>query len=101
MNTTARDRGASTLNASPDAQAPSPGEYHADLAKAGAHVDSRLSMALFLARRYPLGGVGLVIVVLFVLVALFAPYITWYDPLSTNAEVSLASPSLDRPMGAD
>jgi peptide/nickel transport system permease protein len=34
-------------------------------------------------------------------VALLAPYITWYDPLSTNPSISLAKPSLDHPMGAD
>jgi peptide/nickel transport system permease protein len=76
-------------------------EFHADLARAGAHVKSRWGMAYFLARRYPLGGVGLVIVAVFILVALFAPYITAHDPLSTNPAISLSAPSLAHPMGAD
>lgn len=77
------------------------GQFDADLDKAGANVNSRWGMALFLLKRYPLGGVGIVIVVGFVAVALLAPYITWYDPLSTNPSISLATPSLDHPMGAD
>ena len=101
MNNTATDRGPPGLSAEPEENAQTAGEFHADLAKAGAHVDSRLGMALFLARRYPLGGVGLAIVVVFVLVAMFASYITWYDPLSTSPAISLAPPSLDHPMGAD
>jgi peptide/nickel transport system permease protein len=76
-------------------------EFHADLARAGAHVKSRWGMAYFLARRYPLGGVGLVIVAVFILVALFAPYITTHDPLSTNPAISLSAPTLAHPMGAD
>ncbi len=81
--------------------APPPGEFDADLARAGANVKSRWGMAWFLAKRYPLGGVGLAVVLGFILVALFAPYITWYDPLSTNPPISLAAPSADHPMGAD
>ncbi len=76
-------------------------EFHADLARAGAHVRSRWQMAWFLARRFPLGAIGLFIVVAFVLVAVFAPYIVRYDPLTTNPAISLAAPSLDHPMGAD
>jgi len=76
-------------------------EFEADLERAGAHVKSRWGMAFFLARRYPLGGVGLAIVVGFILVALLAPYITQYDPLSTNPTISLTKPSTAHPMGAD
>jgi len=75
--------------------------FDAELAKAGAHVTSRWGMALFLAKRYPLGGVGLAIVVIFVLVAVLAPYITSHDPLATNPAISLAAPSAAHPMGAD
>ena len=75
--------------------------FDAELAKAGAHVTSRWGMAIFLAKRYPLGGVGLAIVVLFVLVAVLAPYITSHDPLATNPAISLAAPSAAHPMGAD
>jgi peptide/nickel transport system permease protein len=77
------------------------GQFDADLDKAGANVKSRWGMALFLLKRYPLGGVGIAIVVGFFAVALLAPYITWYDPLSTNPSISLAKPSVDHPMGAD
>ncbi|HSQ05366.1 MAG TPA: ABC transporter permease, partial [Burkholderiales bacterium] len=76
-------------------------DFDAELTKAGAHVKSRWGMAWFLAKRYPLGGAGLAIVVLFVAVAVFAPYITQHDPLSTNPTISLAAPSLAHPMGAD
>ena len=70
-----------------------PTDFHADLARAGAHVRSRWGMAWFLARRYPLGAVGLAIVVTFVLVAVFAPYITAQDPLATNPSISPLSGS--------
>jgi peptide/nickel transport system permease protein len=79
----------------------SAGSFDAELAKAGANVKSRWGMALFLAKRYPLGGVGLAIVLAFILVALFAPYITAHDPLATNPSISLAKPSLDHLMGTD
>ncbi len=75
--------------------------FDAELAEAGANVKSRWGMAFFLAKRYPLGGVGLAIVVIFVLVAVLAPYITAHDPLSTNPAISLAAPSAAHPMGAD
>jgi peptide/nickel transport system permease protein len=78
-----------------------PGEFDADLARAGANVKSRWGMAFFLTKRYPLGGLGLAVVLGFFLVAAFAPYITWYDPLSTNPPISLSAPSADHPMGAD
>ena len=77
------------------------GSFDAELAKAGANVKTRWGMALFLAGRYPLGGVGLAIVLTFILVALFAPYITAHDPLATNPSISLAKPSLAHLMGTD
>lgn len=80
---------------------PSSGQFDADLAKAGANIKSRRGMAFFMLKRYPLGGVGLAIVLGFFVVALLASYITWYDPLSTNPSISLAKPSADHPMGAD
>ena len=76
-------------------------QYDAELAKAGANVQNRWGMVLFLARRYPLGAVGVVIVLIFVFAAVFAPFITQFDPLSTNPAVSLARPTLEHPMGAD
>ena len=52
-------------------------------------------------RRYPLGAVGALIVITFVLVAIFAPLITSFDPTSTNARASLAKPGSANVLGAD
>ena len=76
-------------------------EYQAELARAGAHVAGRWSAVRFLARRYPLGAVGAFIMAVCVFAALFAPYITVYDPLSTNAALSLARPSVQHWLGCD
>ena len=76
-------------------------DYRAELTKAGANIDSRWAQLRFLARRYPLGAFGAVIMVLCVFAALFAPYITVYDPLSTNAALSLARPSAQHWLGCD
>jgi peptide/nickel transport system permease protein len=102
MNAPADDTSVAVIDAKEglDPALPS-AEFHADLEKAGAHVKSRWGMAWFLARRYPLGGIGLAIVVALVLVALLAPYIAQHDPLSTNPSISLAAPSIAHPMGAD
>jgi peptide/nickel transport system permease protein len=76
-------------------------DYRAELTRAGANVGGRWSAIRFLARRYPLGAFGAVIMALCVFTALFAPYITVYDPLSTNAAFSLARPSLQHWLGCD
>ena len=76
-------------------------EFDAELARAGAHVEGRWGAARFLARRYPLGAIGAAIMLLFVLAALFAELITVYDPLATNAALSLAPPGATHWMGAD
>src|SRR6185436_7751336 len=55
----------------------------------------------FFARRYPLGAAGAVIVTMFVLMAIFAPWITQFDPTLTNSRVSLAPPGGAHPLGAD
>jgi peptide/nickel transport system permease protein len=76
-------------------------EYQAELAKAGAHVAGRWSAIRFLARRYPLGAIGAMIMSVFVFAALFAPFLTVYDPLSTNSALSLARPSANHWLGCD
>jgi peptide/nickel transport system permease protein len=76
-------------------------DYRAELAKAGANIDSRWARLRFLARRYPLGAFGAVIMALCVFAALFAPYITVFDPLSTNSTLSLARPSVQHWLGCD
>jgi peptide/nickel transport system permease protein len=76
-------------------------DYNAELSAAGANVKSRWGALRFFMRRYPLGAIGAVIMALFVLAALFAPLITVYDPLTTNAAVSLAKPSAAHWLGCD
>lgn len=76
-------------------------EYATELSRAGANVGGRLSAALFLARRYPLGAIGAAIMLAFVFAALFSELITFHDPLATNAAQSLAPPSASYWMGAD
>src|SRR5438309_11001001 len=68
-------------------------DFHAELTAAGAHVSSRWGALRFFIRRYPLGAAGAVIMLVFLFAAAFAPYITVYDPLTTNAAASLARPS--------
>jgi len=76
-------------------------DYHAELAKAGAHVEGRWGAALFLVRRYPLGAIGAAIMTVFVFAALFAGLITLQQPLTTNASLSLAPPSAAHWLGTD
>lgn len=76
-------------------------DHDAELARAGANVSGSWSRTLFVARRYPLGAVGAIIVLLFVLTAVFADYIAPYDPTATNSRASLATPSLAYWLGAD
>jgi len=76
-------------------------EHGAELARAGANIATRRQALLFLARRYPLGAVGAVIMLLFVLTALFASVLSPFDPTATNARASLAVPSVVHWLGAD
>ena len=76
-------------------------DFQAELTAAGANVRSRWGAVRFFIRRYPLGAAGAVIMGIFVFAALFAPYITLYDPLSTNAAASLAPPSVQHWLGCD
>jgi peptide/nickel transport system permease protein len=55
----------------------------------------------YYARRYPLGVAGALIMMLFVLTAVFANVVAPLDPMSTNARASLAPPSGTYLMGAD
>src|SRR5262245_1781079 len=58
------------------------------------------SLGYFL-RRYPLGAVGAAIVLAIVLMAVFATWITVYDPTTTNSRLSLAPRGGAHPVGAD
>jgi peptide/nickel transport system permease protein len=51
--------------------------------------------------RHPLGAVGAVIMALFVFAAIFAPFITAYDALSTDSAASLARPGAAHWLGCD
>jgi peptide/nickel transport system permease protein len=55
----------------------------------------------YFLKRYPLGAVGAAIVTTIVLMAVFADWITVFDPTGTNAQVSLARPGGAHPLGAD
>src|SRR3954471_4055935 len=55
----------------------------------------------YFARRYPLGAAGAVIVSMFVLMAIFAPLITQFDPTTTESKFSLAPPGGMHPFGTD
>ncbi len=53
------------------------------------------------ARRYPLGVAGGIIMIVFVLAAIFASAVAPLDPFNTNAKASLAAPGPVYLMGAD
>ncbi len=76
-------------------------DHAAELAKAGAGAETRLSKALFLMRRYPLGAVGLLLFLLLVFCGVFADWLAPMDPVKTNAETSLAAPGAIHALGAD
>jgi peptide/nickel transport system permease protein len=75
--------------------------HEAALARAGANVTGWWSRVLFFARRYPLGAVGAVIVLLFLFTATFAGWIASFDPTATNSKFSLAKPGGTFLLGAD
>ena len=76
--------------------------HQAELNKAGANVSSTWGSVRYFIRRYPLGAVGALIFTVFVLTAIFAPFLTGFDPTSTNARASLARPgAAGHHLGAD
>jgi peptide/nickel transport system permease protein len=76
-------------------------DFEAGLARAGARIDGTWSNLRFFVSRHPLGAVGAVIMAVFVFAAVFAPFITAYDPLSTSPSQSLASPGRQHWLGCD
>jgi peptide/nickel transport system permease protein len=76
-------------------------DHRAELERAGANVGGFWGTLGFYARRYPVGTLGAVLVLLFVLLAAFAPWITYFDPTTTNARASLARPGDTYWLGAD
>ena len=76
-------------------------DHNAELAKAGANVLTHRDRVLFYARRYPLGAIGAVIMIIFVFSAVFADVLAPHDPLQTLASASLHAPGAEFLMGAD
>jgi peptide/nickel transport system permease protein len=76
-------------------------DFDAELVKAGATAQGRLARLRYLIWRNPLGAAGAAIMGLFVFAAVFANFLTSYDPLSTNAALSLAPPGSGHWLGTD
>lgn len=76
-------------------------DHDVELARAGANVTGWASGLLFQIRRHPLGAFGALVVLVFVLAAAFAPWLSPYDPLATNPAASLAAPGSVHALGAD
>jgi len=76
-------------------------DHEAELVRAGARVEGKWDTVVHFARRYPLGACGAVIVIIFVLAAVFADFIAPFDPLAINASNSLQAPGEEYLMGAD
>src|SRR3989442_10152839 len=74
-------------------------DQQAELDRAGA--DGFWASVAYFLGRYPLGAAGAAIVVAVVLMAVFADWITAFDPTATNARASLAKPGGAHPLGAD
>jgi peptide/nickel transport system permease protein len=75
--------------------------YDSELRRAGAHATHGWRRLTFLARRYVLGTAGLTIMLLFVWMAIFADFISRFDPLTVDSAHRLAPPSLLHWMGTD
>ena len=73
----------------------------AELRRAGAYATGLWGNARFLIARYPLGAAGAVILLTFILMAIFANFVAPLDPLSTDAKSSLAPPGGRHWLGAD
>ncbi len=76
-------------------------DHQAELNRAGANITSRWGSIAYYVRRYPLGAIGALIFATFVLTAIFAPYLTGFDPTTTNPKSSLANPGAAHLLGAD
>jgi peptide/nickel transport system permease protein len=76
-------------------------DYDSELRRAGAHAKSSWQRFRYLARRNILGTIGLVIMTLFVLAALFANVICGYSPLTVDSAHALAPPGSQHWMGTD
>jgi peptide/nickel transport system permease protein len=75
--------------------------YDSELKRASAYATHGWRRLTFLARRYVLGTAGLTIMLLFVWMAIFADFISRFDPLTVDSAHRLAPPSLLHWMGTD
>ena len=63
--------------------------------------ESIWSRLRYYAASHPLGVVGAAIMLVFVFAAVFAPWLTGYDPIGTDPRVALSPPSAAHMFGAD
>jgi len=56
---------------------------------------------VYLIRKSPLTMVGLAVILIFIIMAIFAPYIAPYDPVTMHLDNRLAPPSGDHLLGTD
>ena len=63
--------------------------------------ESVWSKLRYYAASHPLGVIGAIIMIVFVFAAVFAPWLTAYDPIGTNPRVALSPPSAAHIFGAD
>jgi peptide/nickel transport system permease protein len=75
--------------------------YDMELRRAGAKATRGWRKGLFFAQRYILGTIGLVIMIMFLLTALFADLICRYDPLTVDSARALLHPDPRHWMGTD
>jgi peptide/nickel transport system permease protein len=75
--------------------------YDTELRRAGADATHGWRKLTFLAQRYMLGTIGLVIMVMFVLAAALADVIGRFDALTVDAAHALAAPDARHWMGTD
>jgi peptide/nickel transport system permease protein len=68
---------------------------------AGSELQIPRGSIFYFLRQYPLGAMGGGIVLAIVLMALFADWLTAFDPTATSAGASLARPGGAHPLGAD
>jgi len=76
-------------------------EYDAELASRRPRLRRPAGRLRLFFYRHPLGAIGALIMALFVFAAVFAPLITGYDPLTTDAAASLARPGAAHWLGCD
>jgi peptide/nickel transport system permease protein len=76
-------------------------DYDLELKRAGANATHGWRRLAFFAQRYVLGTVGLAIMTIFVLTAVFAGLIGRYDPLTVDSAHALAHPDARHWMGTD